>query len=527
MVATTSVRGTLTPPGPGEPDVEDSNVSSPLTEVEYGEANDEDIGHMHMGARSNDADDSNASGDDQPEADTKNGASDSESALSDAHSVDHSEANDTEAETERLYDTPRNRRRRDVVVDQYNQGQTFEHTPSKLRSASRLIDDNDNNRDDESLSADDASVASGDDSPTKPFASKNTSADGEGKRDLQERKRKRSPMGDQSESDQPLRKRLTSLGAAETGADGDASIDDDDTTPAIFPSGDLSLGEEDDVSAENQDAPTDGERPEKGTRVSKKITRIGSKSKGGSGDISPSDTPGPDTNGEQIDIAEDEDAEQRNQDVEVDADEADLAAKSIEEAEKKNAAFKDWSHIEEMFCLFRDRLYKDRLQRLEEEEQSLLAPVPTHPEYLNMKQCLDDRFDKRVREINHELVFRIEAHERRAVAVRAQVWSQYFQAVREKREAVLESLNRQWYEVQTARRTAHSLPDYGLLFPKDPVQRVRNAVAYNTEVSTLAGIAKYEGFPAGPELKGASVAEVDADFAAIESDGAGKKVWLN
>ncbi|KAH0595594.1 hypothetical protein MHUMG1_06770 [Metarhizium humberi] len=515
MVATTSVRGTVTPPGPGEADIEDSNVSSPLSEVEDGEANDEDIEHMRMNGRNNDADNSNASGDDQPEADTKNGASDSESALSDAHSDDNSEANDTEAETERLYDTPRNQRRRDVVVDQYNQGQIFEHTPSKLRSASGLIGDDDNNRDDESLSADDVSVVSGDDSPTKPSASKDTSVDGDAKRDSQERKRKRSPMADQSESDQPLRKRITSLGAAETGADVDTSIDDD-TTPAIPQSGDQSAGEEDDISAANQDAPTDGELPEKESRVPKKLARNGSKRKGGSGDNSPSDTPGPDPNGEQIDVVEDEDTEQRNQDVEGDTDEADLAAKSIEEAEKKNAAFKDWSHIEEMFGLFRDRLYKDRLQRLEEEEQSLLAPVPTHPEYLNMKQCLDDRLDKRVREMNHELVFRIEAHERRAVAIRAQVWSQYFQAVREKREAALESLNRQWYEVQTARRTAHSLPDYGLLFPKDHVQRVRNAVAYNTEVSTLAGIAKYEGFPAGPELKGASAAEVDADFSAIE-----------
>jgi hypothetical protein len=45
---------------------------------------------------------------------------------------------------------------------------------------------------------------------------------------------------------------------------------------------------------------------------------------------------------------------------------------------------------------------------------------------------------------------------------------------------------------------------------------VRNAISYNTEVSTLAGIAKYEGFPAGPELKGASAAEAEADFGAIE-----------
>ncbi|TWU77132.1 hypothetical protein ED733_008337 [Metarhizium rileyi] len=513
MVATTSARGTLTPLGPRDAEIEDSNVSSPLSEVEDGEANDDDIENMQIDNQNNHAENSSANEDEQPETDIKNVASDSESALSDAGSDDNSEANDTEAETERLYYTPRNQRQRDVVVDRYNQGQIFEHTPSKLRSASRLVGDHNDNRDDESLSADDVSVASGDDSPTKPFASKDTSVDDEGKRYSQERKRKRSPIAEQSESDQPLRKRLTSLVTTENGT-AVGTLIDDDTTPAIPPSGDPSAGEEDDASAIAQDATTDGERTEKEARVAKSMARNGSR--GGSGDNSPGDTPGPDINGEQTDTVEDEDTELRNQDAEGDAEGADAAAKSIEEAERKNAAFKDWSHIEEMFGLFRDRLYKDRLQRLEEEEQSLLAPVPTHPEYLNMKQCLDDRFEKKVREVNHELGFRIEAHKRRAVAIRAQIWGQYFQAVREKREAALESLNRQWYEVQTARRTAHSLPDYGLLFPKDQVQRLRNAIAYNTEVSTLAGIAKYEGFPAGPELKGASTAEAEADFGAIE-----------
>ena len=133
-----------------------------------------------------------------------------------------------------------------------------------------------------------------------------------------------------------------------------------------------------------------------------------------------------------------------------------------------------------------------------------------------MKQCLDERLAQKLQEINKEHEFRIMAHERRAVAVRAQIWSQYYQACRERREGTLESLNKQWYEVQTARRTAHSLPDYGLLFPEDPSQRVRNAIAYNTEVSTLAGLAKYEGFPAGPQLKGASPSEAAADFGSIE-----------
>lgn len=133
-----------------------------------------------------------------------------------------------------------------------------------------------------------------------------------------------------------------------------------------------------------------------------------------------------------------------------------------------------------------------------------------------MKLCIDERLNQKLQEFNTEYELRIKAHENRAVAQRAQILSQYFQAAREKREKTLETLNKEWYDIQTARRSAHSLPDYGLLFPKDPMSRVRNAVAYNTEVSTLAGIAKYEGFPSGPELKGASVSEVEDDFSIIE-----------
>lgn len=145
-----------------------------------------------------------------------------------------------------------------------------------------------------------------------------------------------------------------------------------------------------------------------------------------------------------------------------------------------------------------------------------MADEPTHPEYLNMKQCIDERLRKKLQETDAEFDFRMRAHERRAVAQRAQIWSQFFQAVREKRELALEKLNKQWYEVQGARRNAHSLPEYGLLFPKDATQRVKNAIAYNSEVSTLAGLAKYAGFPAGPEIKGASAAEAEADLATIE-----------
>lgn len=110
----------------------------------------------------------------------------------------------------------------------------------------------------------------------------------------------------------------------------------------------------------------------------------------------------------------------------------------------------------------------------------------------------------------------MQANEKRFVSIRSQIWSQFAQAIREKRESVLTALNREWYDVQAARRHAHSTGDCGFVFPKDPAQRVKNAVAYNTEVSTLAGIAKYEGFPAGPEINGASASELNDDLSAIE-----------
>lgn len=156
------------------------------------------------------------------------------------------------------------------------------------------------------------------------------------------------------------------------------------------------------------------------------------------------------------------------------------------------------------------------MQRLEEEEHSLLADEPTHHEFLNMKKCIDDKLAKSLREIAKENELKSKAHEKRFVAERSQIWSQFAQSVRDKREKTLESLNKEWYDVVAARRKAHSTPEYGVIFPKDQSQRVRNAVAYNTEVSTLAGMAKYEGFPAMPDIKGASNGEVQDDFAAID-----------
>ncbi|KAM5355736.1 hypothetical protein ACJ41O_002382 [Fusarium nematophilum] len=509
MAATASAPPPLSSPVVGVADLEDSNISSPLSEVDTKDDNDEDIEHMQLD--NDDEESTKHSPKKKPHA-----ASDSDSVLSDAHSDVPSDGNDTEAETERLYDTPKHQRQRDVVVDQFNEGQIFEHSPSKLRRTANLDDHND----DESIMGDEASIDSptiGGDSPIKPATTHNANLEDEPKNDSQDRKRKRSPVADQSEPEQPLRKRTGSVPVAEPETDAPKQVEDtvmqeDEPTPANDSSGTQTPAEEVEVSPRKKAIAREDEVIDRTTRATKKSTRSGSKRKAAAADH---DTDTGSHDGAH-DSARGTDVEHHGEEVEADVDEeADAATAHDEEMERKHAAYKDWTHIEEMFGIFRDR-YADRLQRLQEEEQSLVASLPSHPEYLNMRQCLDDRLEQKLREINKELEYRAKAHEKRAVAQRAQIWGQYYQAVREKRERTLEALNQEWYDIQTARRSAHSLQDCGLLFPKDPAQRVRNAITYNTEVSTLASIAKYEGFPAGPEMMGASPSELEDDLAAIE-----------
>lgn len=162
------------------------------------------------------------------------------------------------------------------------------------------------------------------------------------------------------------------------------------------------------------------------------------------------------------------------------------------------------------------RLYKDRLEKLEREERALTADVPYHTEYLNMKQCIDELHEEKLRKINKEYEYTVAANDEVAVSRRAMIWGQFYQGIREMREKMLSELNREWHDTQNARRHAHSAPDYALLFPTTPAQRVRNAVAYNTEVSILSGVAKYVGFPSAPLMHGASATEVEEGLDAIK-----------
>src|SRR3569833_719663 len=150
-----------------------------------------------------------------------------------------------------------------------------------------------------------------------------------------------------------------------------------------------------------------------------------------------------------------------------------------------------------MFC----SLYEERLAQLNQEEAMLVGENPTHPEYLAMMQCIDARRDDKLRIIELEYQFNMQTLTRWAVARRGQIHGQYFQSVRESREAVLEDLGRQWYHIQQQRRQhANTIPDYALRFPGSRVQRAKKTNTKNKKKTNKTNKAKNKNNPAAPSI---------------------------
>ncbi|KAI1328385.1 hypothetical protein F5Y16DRAFT_160219 [Xylariaceae sp. FL0255] len=429
-----------------------------------------------------------------------------------------SDANDTEAETERLYDTPQNPvRHKDVDAGHSAEDNVYERTPSKLRQENKPASDS-NDDDDEPLSDEDISMASSPpaqatepspklQSPTLDILAEVANQESEN------RKRKRSSLPvDPTEEEAPSPKRTDSISSPKQPvADGDTAMADDDDPSANLNSGDQSADECRNPTAGDEAEPDESVPPEQDTTL-RKSTRSSSRKLKDAEDLAELDKPIAD----RVDGAAPEEDAHTGEDEQMDVDldeEAEAAHKNEEELERKKAAFEQLGDIEKRFATFCERLYEERLEQLNKEEEMLRADNPTHPDYLAMMEPLNARRDEKIRAADTELRFNIETSERWAVARRAQIHSQYFQSVRESRERILAELGQHWHAIQQERRKhANIVPDFGIMFPKSQTQRLRNALAYNKEVSILAGVAKYEGMPAAPDMQGATSQELEDDF---------------
>lgn len=165
-----------------------------------------------------------------------------------------------------------------------------------------------------------------------------------------------------------------------------------------------------------------------------------------------------------------------------------------------------------------DRLHAERLGAVEAELAMITAPNATHPELLGMIQCITTRRDTKIQQEMKLHHYKMQALKNKTVAERSQLHSQYFQEARDIRENVLYELGKQWYHIQKDRRTWYQEEQDKRMyrFPAKRSDQVRQQAKYNREVSILAGVAKYVGFPAAPEIEGAKAAELDDDLKAMK-----------
>ncbi|KAK8049592.1 transcriptional regulatory protein DEP1 [Apiospora phragmitis] len=460
----------------------------------------------------------------------------------DAHLSDGdlSEANDTEAETERLYDTPHTAtHHRDLVLKQNAGDHGFEHTPTKLRKTTAAHPEPDMEDDDilseRSINSSPPPPAAH--SPSPPAIEKLPSptldilAEAAANQEAEGRKRKRPSLHAAQVDDAPPVKLAVPAQAEQAkDSDGDVTMADEEdarfhsnsreqsadetldaVNPTVYNCEDERVVGPDESEARDQkaDEPTYRKQTRSGARrqrgavdPEKRIRQEGSAEDTGSG----------------VAAAEDDGTRTGEDDrhLEADADEAEAAHKNEEELERKRTAYDQLTSIEKRFATFRERLYEERLEQLNREEAMLRADNPTHPEYLAMMQCIDSRRDEKLRIAEKELELHLESLGRWAVARRAQIHSQFYQDVREARERTMAELGQHWYAIQHERRKhANNVPDFGLRYPTNQAQRVRNALSYNKEVSILSGVAKYEGMPAAPDMSGASMQEMEDDFDAM------------
>jgi len=170
----------------------------------------------------------------------------------------------------------------------------------------------------------------------------------------------------------------------------------------------------------------------------------------------------------------------------------------------------------EKHLLTTDSHLSEQIRQMDHELEMLQEGNSTHPEYLAQMRSIDARRDEKMRYDNVLLRFDIQALRTKTTAERQTCHSQFFQEVRNIKDAALESAWKEYFALQRDRRSwGADTSDFTMLYNPSRSTQIRQQAARNLEVSILAGIAKHVGFPSAPTITGLSAPEIDRDFQAM------------
>ncbi|GFF38407.1 transcriptional regulatory protein DEP1 [Aspergillus udagawae] len=403
--------------------------------------------------------------------------------------------NDSEAETERIEDSPNHFRRTNIVVSSYGP------SPSKLAQSTTYDDTEDGDNQIE-------------DSPTKPRSKPNgilesaeeilgledsTLSEGTGKK----RKRPESGAdleGETGDEDEPPQKRRGSVKSELS----DPPADDSALSPE--PIEEVIKANEEDTPADDlpefdlPTAPAKNRKGKKGKRKGRKIRDTADDDMDSGALETGAEGPADDGDDENIERGED-------------ADDGEAAARLEEESAKRMSAMESLTILEKEFAALRDKIYDERISKLNRELEMLTGPNPTHPEYLRQLECVKRHRDAKIKYEHTLFQYRIQALMNKSLAERAQTHSTYFQRIRDIREKHSSAVSKQFYAIQHDRfKTEELSAQHYIPFPTRRSQQIAHQTAYNQEVSIMAGVAKYVGFPAAPSLAPARPFELEEDM---------------
>ncbi|KAJ6145265.1 hypothetical protein N7470_009160 [Penicillium chermesinum] len=381
--------------------------------------------------------------------------------------------NDSEAETERIEDSPHNVRKRDIVVSAGSAGPS----PSKLHQSTTL---------------DDVDDEMADDSPSKPRrASNHNSLEDE------------NPLDEVEILDSIGQKRKRFVAGEDTGTDvGDDEPSKKRREDAAMLNEDGQLVDDAPEESELPAVPAKSKKAKKGKRRGRRAPDVEEENEAGGAEVATEDVA-------DEHLGEDEETAERGDEPQ----DAEITAKTEEESAKRMSAMESLATLEKEFATLRDKIYDERIAKLDREMEMLTGPNPTHPEYLRQIECVARNRDKKIRYEETLFHYRKQALLNKSLAERAQAHSTFFQRIRDARERHSSAISKQFYAIQHDRfKTDELSPHHIIPFPTRRSQQISHQTSYNLEVSIMAGVAKYVGFPAAPPLVGARPSELDDDL---------------
>ena len=207
---------------------------------------------------------------------------------------------------------------------------------------------------------------------------------------------------------------------------------------------------------------------------------------------------------EEEDAVEDEEDEE-DEEIAEDDEQAEELKKRTDEARKALAK------IEVMFAKVRDAIYEEKVNGLQGELDALEAG--THEEFNAGIAEAEERFQAVSHTATMAYGLQKEQLEERLKQDHELVFIQYYRRKDEFRQKMIAQLTAEWFQVHRDRRLAEMcVPDYIYSVPEDKGIQMMERQAYNYELTLLAGLNNYFGFPAAPDLNGISAHDALGDL---------------